>query len=216
MARTRRDPVTVDRILDAAESVAADSGMTGVSMRSVARALGVEAMSLYHHVENKERLLDAMAERLSRQISPPPAGASWRDGLRHYARSQFNALRSRPWGLALLDSRRNPGPEVVAVHEGVLACLRANGFPLPAAASAFSIVDSYIRGFVLTLHSLPFTPGDDARTMAKDMEAIAALAPNLTELATALSSRGDYDYAEGFEAELEVVIEGIAVRLAPA
>lgn len=215
MSQPKRTPITVDRILDAAETVAGEVGMTGVSMRNVARALGVEAMSLYHHIENKERLLDAMADRLSARIATPDGNAEWRDGLRSYARSQFDVLSANPWGLTLLESRRQPGPSVMQAHESVLACLSANGFTLAAAASAFSIVDSYVRGFVMTLSSLPFEAGADASAMASDLDDLSELAPHLAKLAAELTASGDYDYAAGFGAELEAVLAGIAVTFAP-
>lgn len=215
MPQAKRTPLSADRIVAAAETVAARSGMHGVSMRTVARELGVEAMSLYHHVAGKEQLLDAMAESLMQRIAPPDARAAWQDGLRSYAHSQFTVMRDRPWGLPLLESRRQPGPTVLARHEAVLECLRSDGFGVREAAHAFSIVDSYVRGFVLTLQNLPFEAGDGAAEMLDELDQLAQWAPRLAEVATELTSTGAYDYADGFSDELEAVLSGIGARLAP-
>lgn len=214
MPKAKRPPLSVDRIVAAAESVAAHSGMHGVSMRSVAKELGVEAMSLYHHVAGKEQLLDAMSESLVLRIELPETEASWQDGLRTYAHSQFAVLRERPWGLSLLESRRQPGPAVLAGHEAVLACLRSDGFGVREAAQAFSIVDSYVRGFVLTLQNLPFEAGTDASVMIDELDQLRQWAPRMAEVAAELVATGSYDYADGFADELEIVLAGIGVRIA--
>ena len=215
MPQAKRTPLSADRIVTAAEVVAARSGMHGVSMRTVARELGVEAMSLYHHVAGKEQLLDAMAESLMERITPPDARSTWQDGLRSYAHSQFAVLRDRPWGLPLLESRRQPGPAVLARHEAVLECLRSDGFGVREATHAFSIVDSYVRGFVLTLQNLPFEAGEGAAEMLDELDQLAQSAPRMAEVAAELVSTGSYDYADGFSRELEAVLAGIAVSLAP-
>ncbi len=65
------------RVVEAAAVVADRGGVGAVSMRSVAAELGVEAMSLYHHVANKSALLDALADWAFEQISAPEVDAPW-------------------------------------------------------------------------------------------------------------------------------------------
>ena len=70
-----RAALTVDRIVDCAVELARAQGMAGVSMRSIARGLGVETMSLYHHVPGKAALMLLMADRSITGL--PPSDPGW-------------------------------------------------------------------------------------------------------------------------------------------
>src|SRR5215469_8858987 len=71
-----RSTLTRDRIVDAALDVIDRAGLDGLSMRKLGAALGVEAMALYHHVGSKERLLEAVVERLMSELDPGES-ADW-------------------------------------------------------------------------------------------------------------------------------------------
>ncbi len=60
---TKREPLSTDRVLDAAIRLADRGGAQAITMRRVAQELGVEAMSLYHHVPNKDAILDTLETR---------------------------------------------------------------------------------------------------------------------------------------------------------
>ena len=79
---TERTPLTRERIVDAAAAVADDGGLAGMSMRTVGKRLGVEAMSLYHHIGGKEQLLDELADWVFSRIRTPEIGSPWRDEMR--------------------------------------------------------------------------------------------------------------------------------------
>ena len=83
----RRTPLSRERIIAAAAAVADRAGVAAVSMRSVAKVLGVEAMSLYHHVPSKEALLDDLADWVFERIELPEVGDAWREALTGRARS---------------------------------------------------------------------------------------------------------------------------------
>ena len=168
--------LTVERIVEAAAAVADREGLPGVSMRSVGRELGVEAMSLYHHVEAKEALLDHLADWLMAQIEHPVPDGEWRTGLGARARSSRALLAAHPWGSSLLESRRSPGPAVLAGHEAVLAALRAGGFSVRLAGHAFSVLDAYVYGFVGTEQQLPFEPGATLRVTEDGLAAASGIA----------------------------------------
>ncbi|GEK81059.1 TetR/AcrR family transcriptional regulator C-terminal domain-containing protein [Agrococcus baldri] len=206
--------LTPERVVVAAAAVADRAGLHGVSMRSVGRELGVEAMSLYHHVAGKESLLDLLADWLMAQIDPPPADGDWRAGLHARAHSSRAALGAHPWGLSLLESRRTPGLSLLAGHDAVLAALRAGGFSVRLAAHAFSVLDAYVYGFVGTEQQLPFEPGDGADAMIQEMDESLTRFPALAELAAELVTGKDYAYGDEFEWGLELVLDGLAARLA--
>lgn len=183
-------------------------------MRSVGRELGVEAMSLYHHVAGKEPLLDRLADWLMAQVEHPSPDGDWRRGLHARAHSSRTVLRAHPWGAALLESRRSPGIALLEGHEAVLAALRAGGFSVRLAAHAYSVLDAYVYGFVGTEQQLPFEPGSGADAMIQEMEQSLAAFPALAELAAELVTGKDYAYGDEFEWGLTLVLDGFAARLA--
>jgi AcrR family transcriptional regulator len=181
-------------------------------MRSVGRELGVEAMSLYHHVAGKEALLDALADWVLAQVQLPTSAQPWRAAMEERARSARQVLAAHPWGLGLIESRRSPGPATLRHHDTVLRCLRNAGFSVPLAASAFSVIDAYVYGFVLTEVNLPFEPGEGAEDFVAGLGLIAADHPHLAEMIAEQVMGGDYSYGDQFEHGLELVLDGLEKR----
>ncbi|MEE1622398.1 TetR/AcrR family transcriptional regulator [Zafaria sp. J156] len=164
-----REPLSRERVVEAAVAVADRGGLAAASMRGVAAELGVEAMSLYHHVAGKDALLDALVDWVFARIELPGERDPWRPAMAARAASARSVLAAHPWALGLIESRRVPGPALLAHHNAVLGNLRANGFPVRLAAHAFSALDSYVYGFVLTELNLPFdAAGDGANGEAGD------------------------------------------------
>lgn len=208
-----RGRLSAERVVVAAAAVADRAGLDGVSMRSVGKELGVEAMSLYHHVAGKEALLDGLAGWLMAQIEAPSADGDWRAELAARSHSARAVLGAHPWGLSLLESRRSPGPELLQGHEAVLACLRAGGFSVRLAAHAFAVLDAYVYGFVLAEQQLPFAPGE-ADGMLEEMAIPVDRFPALGEFASELIVGKDYAFGDEFAWGLELVLDGLAARLA--
>ena len=125
---SRRPALTSDGIIRAAVRVADRGGIGQVSMRNVGKELGVEAMSLYHHLAGKDALLDGLADWAFARIEPPEPSDPWRQGMTRRAASARQTLAQHPWALGLLESRRSPGPALLAHHDAVLGSLRRNGF----------------------------------------------------------------------------------------
>jgi AcrR family transcriptional regulator len=210
-----RPALSPERIVEAAVAVADEGGLAKVTMRNVGRQLGVEAMSLYHHLAGKEALLDALATWVFTQIEAPEVGAPWRPAMRARAHSARSALLRHPWGLGLIESRR-PGPALLRHHDAVLGCLRADGFSLPLAASAFSALDAYVFGFVLTEASLPFTAEEGPDGFMAEIEDLlpADEYPHLAEMVAEQVLAGGYAYGDEFDPGLELVLDGLERRRA--
>jgi AcrR family transcriptional regulator len=207
-----RPPLSKQRVIDAASRVADASGLAGVSMRSVGRELGVEAMSLYHHVANKDALLDGLADWVFERIDTPSPSGPWRAEMEARAHSARTVLAAHPWGLGLIESRRSPGPATLHHHDAVLGCLRAAGFPVALAAHAFSVLDAYVYGFVLTEVNLPFRAGESAEDFVEDLGPIADLYPHLAELVADQIAGRDYAYGDEFDHGLALVLDGLEAR----
>ncbi|UOQ88498.1 TetR/AcrR family transcriptional regulator [Agromyces endophyticus] len=213
-ARSRRPPLTRERIIEAAMSVADDGGLAAVSMRNVGRALGAEAMSLYHHVSGKEELLDLLADAAFEQIPLLDIGTPWRRAMTERAHAMRAVLGAHPWALGLLESRSNPGRAVMRHHDRVLGVLRTDGFPLSLAAHAYSVLDAYIYGFVLTEISLPFTPDVGADAFAEGLELPVDEYPHLAEMLEQMVLGHGYDFGDEFGYGLELLLDQLELRLA--
>ncbi|WP_407697952.1 TetR/AcrR family transcriptional regulator [Streptomyces apocyni] len=206
-----RAPLSRERVIRTAVAVADEKGSAALTMRAIAEPLGVEAMSLYHHVAGREDILDGMVDAVFAEIDLPPRDTDWRSAMRHRADSARAAIRRHPWAVALMDSRTRPGPATLRHHDAVIGALRGAGFSVPMAAHAVSLIDSYLYGFVLQELSLPFKGGAELEEVAtailNDMPADAY--PHLTELATEHALKPGYDYADEFPYGLTLILEAL-------
>lgn len=208
-----RTPLSRERIIEAAAAVADAGGLTAVSMRNVGRELGVEAMSLYHHVKDKGALLDGLADWVFSLIDLPELTDPWRPAMAARAASARAALSAHPWALGLLESRASPGPATLTQHERVLGNLRTNGFPLALAAHAFSVLDAYVFGFVLTEVHLPFDETGGAEEFAAGLELAADEHPFLAEMLAQMVVGQEYSYGDEFDDGLVMILDALERRL---
>ncbi|QJW37152.1 TetR/AcrR family transcriptional regulator [Cellulosimicrobium protaetiae] len=211
-----RGALSRERIVEAAVTVADDGGLTAVSMRNVGRRLGVEAMSLYHHLAGKDELLDELADWVFAQIELPEPGTPWRPAMAARAASARAVLARHPWSLGLVESRRSGGPALLRHHDTVLGCLRADGFTVALASQAFSAIDAYVYGFVLTETRLPFSPDDDVEDFVAEIALPAQEYPHLAEMVAELVVGHGYAFADQFDDGLDLVLDGLERRLAAA
>ncbi|WP_420814371.1 TetR/AcrR family transcriptional regulator C-terminal domain-containing protein [Jiangella ureilytica] len=135
-------------------------------------------------------------------------GSPWAAAMRGRAASARAALRRHPWAVGLMDSRSTPGPSTLRHHDAVLGALRAGGFSPVRAARAFSLIDSYVYGFVLQELSLPFTTAAELDVIVDGLlrELPAGDYPHLTEVAAAYAGRPDHDGDAEFEFGLGLII----------
>jgi len=212
---TRRQPLSRDRVLKAAIRVADRGGVDAITMRRVAQELRVEAMSLYHHVANKDAILDGVVDMVFAAIELPPAEHDdWRGAIRARAHSARAVLSQHRWALGLIDSRPNPGPATLRHHDAVLGVLREGGFTLPMAAHAVSIIDSYINGFVLQEANLPMKTPDELHDVASGiLEHLPADDfPYLTEMIVEHALQPGYDYSSEFDYGLDLILDALEAR----
>jgi len=207
----KRTPLSRERVLRAAIALADERGAQELTMRKLAKELGVEAMSLYNHVANKTDLLDGMVDIVFSEIDVPPAGGDWTTDMRRRAISVRDVLGRHRWAIGLMESRRNPGPASLRHHDAVIGSLRAGGFDMAMAAHAYSLLDSYIYGFALTKMNLPFETEEEVAEVAQGMlEPFAPDEyPNLVAFITEHAMQPGYDYADEFEYGLDLVLGGL-------
>jgi AcrR family transcriptional regulator len=85
MARPRREPLSQERIATATLKLIDDIGLEDFSTRRLGAALGCEAMAIYNHFASKDVLLDAVVDRLFREVIVPPKGPGWEARVRGFA-----------------------------------------------------------------------------------------------------------------------------------
>ncbi|MFI1825725.1 TetR/AcrR family transcriptional regulator [Streptomyces sp. NPDC020412] len=206
-----RAPLSRDGVIRTAMAVADEKGLAALSMRAIAEPLGVEAMSLYHHVGGREDVLDGMVDAVFAEIELPPRDTDWKRAVRHRTVSARAVLLRHPWAVALMDSRSRPGPATLRHHDAVIGTLRGGGFSVAMTAHAVSLIDAYVYGFVVQELSLPFgAPGELAEAAdAIVRELPADTYPHLTELATEHALKPGYDHAEEFDFGLDLILDAL-------
>ena len=112
-ATQQRIPLNRERVLEAAVDLADRAGIESVSMRKLGQELGVEAMSLYNHVKNKDDLLDGIVEQVAAELEVPTLDGDWKSAMRRRALTAHAVLMRHPWATMLIVSRVNVGPAML-------------------------------------------------------------------------------------------------------
>ena len=212
-----RAPLTAEQVLRAAVQLADRDGIEAVTMRGLAREVGVEAMSLYHHVANKEAVLDGMVNEIVSEI----LGAvdeldrpedDWKAAMRAQILTARRVLLQHPWAPAIIETRSNMTPSIIAYFETVLGTFRAGGFSWDLAHHAMHALGSRALGFTQELFE-PDEGGD-----AQAMEALAQMADRLPNLVGMMrevahddpdSTLGWCDDDAEFEFGLDLLLDGL-------
>ena len=227
-SQTVREPLSRDRVLAAAMAVADTEGLPAVTMRRVAAGLGVEAMSLYHHLRGKDALLDGLVEAVVREIeqelgSSPDAAADWRTALRGRCLSAREVMVRHPWAPGLISSRPSVSPVLYAYYEEILATLVSGGFTYHLAHRAIHALGSMVLGYAQEV----FSPGaaDEGPSDEEAEAMLAELAVALPHLTAMVASElhdhdedplGWCDSRAEFEFTLDLLLDGLAGHLARA
>lgn len=213
---SQRPTLTRARILRTAITLADQSGLSALSMRTLGAALEVQAMSLYHHVASRDALLDAMVDEIVGEIAVPVVEAPWAAEMRRRAGSAHAVLMAHPWACAQLMSRVNVGPNMLRYVDATIGCLVHGGFTLTQADRAWNALDSYIYGFTLHKLNFPFAPEDYAQVAAGYLPSLsAATYPWMHAMTVAVATR-QHDGLHDLSFGLELLIEGLGrVKSAP-
>lgn len=210
MTGTPREPLTPPRVLSAALALVDRDGVAALSMRRLGRELGVEAMSLYNHVANKDEILAGLVDLVLADIDVPSAGDEWRDAMRRRAASTRSVFLRHPWAIGLLETYyKQSSPRRLGYFDGVLGCLRAAGFSNQLAMRGFTVLDAYIYGFIIQELSLAFDDDESLREVGADLLLqMAERYPHLSAVTREVMAEG-YDRVEEFHFGLELILDGL-------
>jgi AcrR family transcriptional regulator len=197
--------------MEAALALADEGGVEALSMRKLADALGVKAMSLYNHVANKDDVLDGIVDAAMDEIAVPPAGAEWKVAVREIAISAHETMLRHPW-VVDLGLRQNPGRGLMRYGDSLLGCFRNGGFSKELTYHAYHVVEGYILGYttqVLNVRAVDptrieeimgrFTRGD-----------FAAEYPHFTEHALQhMEPAPGQEDVNGYDLGLDLILDGL-------
>jgi AcrR family transcriptional regulator len=207
-----RPRLSRERVLEGAVAVADAGGIASLTIRSLAAELGVKPMAVYHHVANKEEILDGIVDIVFSEIELPTIGGEWHSEMRRRAASARESMRRHPWAIALVETRTTPGFATLRHHDAVIGTLRAGGFSVEMTAHAFALIDAFVYGFALSEATLPFNGPDTVPEVAEQMMAQFSPDdyPHLVEFSVEHVMKPGYDYSEEFEFGLSVILDGLA------
>jgi AcrR family transcriptional regulator len=218
-----RLPLTRERVLQAAIVLADTAGIPALTMRNLAQSLGVEAMSLYHHVANKNALLDGVVDMLVLEVEAEIGGFTVEPGVRDWMpvmRGRVLAARRvmlrHKWAPALIETRTAMPASLLRYFESMLGIFVEGGFSNDLAHHAMHAMGSRFLGFDQEL----FTP-DAASAEGGNEQMLEDLAAHLPYLAAMLaevahddpdSTLGWCDDQSEFEFVLDILLEGLERR----
>jgi AcrR family transcriptional regulator len=229
----RRAPQSRADIANAAIAVADAEGIDAVSMRRVARELGLGTMSLYHYVRGKDELLDLMSDAIlgGQLVDDAELRKGWRAGLRAIAFATRANFERHPWMISAMRPRPRavPGPNSLRHFDQSVATVAETGVDVQTQMEIVALIDDYVFGFVLRASIAAFEAREEEAEpswmqavfdyMSGELETGAY--PNVSRLVDANRAGGgrDEDLAvmtldEGrFERGLDRLLDGIAVEL---
>lgn len=212
-ARSRRAPLSREKIVAAALALADDRG--DFSMRALGQQLRVDPMAIYRHFRDKEALLDAMVDVALADIVPPPTDSGTpAERLRRMSLDFRDALARHP-GVALRVSTTRPtlGPHTVALTDATAGLMLELGLGARETTRAFLTLIRFVTGVTVAEERLRAEGADEA-TWGEDLRAGYASVPpdehpNVAAMAEHVAT---LRLQEEFEYGLDLLIEGLVRR----
>jgi len=215
LEKPRREPLSRERIIRAALRVMDEEGLEAVSMRRIGRELGVEAMSLYNHVRDKEDILDSLCEEVLTEFRIPEA-EDWAEAARLGAGEYRRLLLAHPNVLTLMTERKSPmtDPDSLRAYEFGLDIFRRAGLSAVDSMKAFHAFGGYIMGYVtMELGTMVGGLKDEEHARAHEEMFRVVQTVDLPRLRETLPYLIDLDVEEQFDFGLDLLIEGIRARI---
>src|ERR1700722_16599932 len=207
--RAGRAGLSRERVLDAALDLADREGAAALSMRRLGAELGVEAMTLYHYLPNKDALLDGVVERVLTEAGTGPPDGPWDQALTGYARSLRATLLRHPGAVLLVATRPAVTPETLRAAERGLTVLCDAGFPVGQALDTLNALTLFTVAHAASEVS---TTAVNSAAAAGSQDYVASLDERDFPLLTlaARSSAGTDDRAR-FEFAIATFIRGLTL-----
>jgi TetR/AcrR family transcriptional regulator, tetracycline repressor protein len=218
MRTSPRSKLTRERVVDAAIAIMDAEGLEAVTMRRLGRELGVEAMSLYNHVADKDDLLDGVCARIMGTFRIPERDdRPWDVRAREGAREWRRVLKSHPNVMQLFAERSKPMTDLDALRpmEYALSLIMETGADEEQAVRVFNVMGGYIMGFVMMEVGRMFTAGALDADAPSPEEVARRIPPGMLPcLTAALPHLANHDPDEQFDFGLDLMLAGLRARIA--
>ena len=189
------------------------NGLGSLSMRKLADKLGVEAMSLYNHVRNKDDVIDGIVSLVIAQFMLPDANEHWKVAMRSCAISTHKTLLKHPWAAQLLISRVSVSENMMAYSDACFGCLANAGFSYEMVDHAWNAISNHIYGFTLTLINSPIDSNDYAKAAEQYLPVVPKdVYPHVHSMMQLIIS-GDHNGVNNVAFGLDLILDGLDVML---
>ena len=198
-------------MLDAAIGLADARGIDALTMRGLAQELGVEAMTLYYYVRNKDEILTGIVDRVVSEFELPSSRDEWKAAIRATAISAYHVLIRHPWAAALILSGPGLSQARLRYMNAILGTLRGAGFSAEMTDHAYHALDSHIMGFTLWVVGMNLGTDEELAALAADFvdEIRTADMPHLVEHVEQHMKPPDPDDKPEFEFGLDLILDGL-------
>ena len=208
MAKRTR-PLSKERVLRAGLRLVDEHGLDALTMRKLATKLGVEAMSLYNHVENKDDLVGGILGLVESEIEAPNIDGDWKGELRRSVVSAHEALSRHPWAAQIWMSSPRGGSRGTQRAEAMLRSLREAGFSEGLTYHAFHVLNAYSLGYTLQESSFGFDLEQVEQMAARFLRDFPADEyPYLAEHIRQHTEPGEHRHGN-FEFGLDLLLDGL-------
>jgi AcrR family transcriptional regulator len=220
-AEKTRTPLTRERVLRAAVALADERGLEELTMRKLGQDLGVEAMSLYNHVSNKDDILNGVVEVVAVEIVAAVEGIDpegdareeWKGVARRRMLAAREVMLRHRWAPAVFESRTDIPAPLLAYYDSLLRLMRQGGMSLDLAHHAMHALGSRAIGFSQEL----FVTDDkdpDPEMVGMMIRQMSAHYPDLADLLKIVvhdpdSTLGGCDDQFEFEFGLDLLLDGL-------
>ena len=205
----KKSALSLEKIIQTTYECLDKNGVENISMRKLAELLGVQAMSLYNHIKNKDELLDLVVEKVLSEIYIPKEGKSWKNEMTKRAESAYRTLIKHWWATSLIVTRINAGTASFTYFNKTLGCLHDAGFTLPQADHAINTMDSYIYGFTLIKYNFPFKEQDYSKVVQEYEHVISRKKYPYMFTLSKMIERKDYDGEHSFQEGFNYTLSGL-------
>lgn len=210
---TARRPLTRERVIETAVDYADAHGVDEMSMRKLGAQLGVEAMALYNHVDNKPDLYDGMIDYVFEQIALADSSLPWKEQIRLMGADALAKFSDHPWVVLLLSTQGNFGDGSLRFMDHVLGILLKAGFSEEETHHAWQMLASHTMGYAFQSTFGERSDYQDMSVLEERLPVLIREVPNVVRLAPLLI---DCSWDEEYLFGLEIIIDGLEARLQTA
>ena len=213
---SRRAPLSRDRVLHAAVTLADENGIDALTMRNLAKQLGVVPMALYKHVANREELLDGMVDVVVGEIDPPVRGTDWKSAVRRRILSARRSLLRHPWASGVIESRTRASPVMLDYIDSMIGMFLAGGFSPDLAHHTLHTMGSRLYGF--SQEVFDDSPSFDQATQERLIRELQENYPHIAQMVRTIFHDeasvvgGGCDDQFEFEFGLDLILDGLERR----